>query len=74
MAEKEDYTKDVGPAGPTGPAGATGATGATGAQGPAGDPALFEIDIDGNLEPITAVSTDTYYELDALDDIMPKAA
>ena len=92
MTEKEDYTKDVGPAGPTGPTGATGATGATGqtgatgatgatggtgAQGetgPAGEPALFEIDIDGGLEPITGVSTDTYYELDGLDDIMPKAA
>ena len=73
MSEKEDYTKDVGPAGPTGPTGPEGPTGATGATGPAGEPALFEIDIDGALEPITEVSTDTYYELDALDDIMPKA-
>jgi hypothetical protein len=55
-------------------AGAVGPTGATGATGPAGDPALFEIDVDGGLEPITAVSTDTYYELDVNDDIEPKAA
>lgn len=76
---------DTGATGATGPQGATGATGPqgikgdkgdkgdTGDTGPAGEPALFEIDITGDLEPITAVSTDTYYELDANDDIMPKA-
>lgn len=35
---------------------------------------LFEIDINGDLEPVTDVQTDAYYELDANDDIMPKAA
>lgn len=36
MAEKEDYTKDVGPAGPQGPEGPAGPTGETGATGPTG--------------------------------------
>ena len=35
---------------------------------------LFEIDIDGNLMPVTDSVTDQYYELDDNDDIMPKAA
>lgn len=35
---------------------------------------LFEIDINGDLEPVTDSVTDQYYELDGSDDIMPKAA
>ena len=36
---------------------------------------LFEIDISGDLEPVTDVgATDPQYELDVNDDIMPKAA
>jgi len=35
---------------------------------------LFEIDINGDLEPVTESITDQYYELDGSDDIMPKAA
>ena len=35
---------------------------------------LFDIDIDGNLEPITADTIDQYYEVDSNSDIMPKAA
>lgn len=35
---------------------------------------LYEIDILGDLEPVTANLYDQYYELDALDDIMPRAA
>lgn len=35
---------------------------------------LFEVDINGDLEPVTAVVTDQYFEVDALNDIMPKAA
>jgi hypothetical protein len=35
---------------------------------------LFEIDVDGGVEPITGVQTDDYFELDALDDVMPRAA
>ena len=74
MAEKADYTKDQGDKGDTGAQGLKGDKGDQGDTGPAGEPALFEIDITGNLEPITAVSTDTYYELDGNDDIMPKTA
>uniref|UniRef100_A0A6M3KQT0 Uncharacterized protein n=1 Tax=viral metagenome TaxID=1070528 RepID=A0A6M3KQT0_9ZZZZ len=40
----------------------------------ADDVGLFEIDIDGGLMPITDVQTDSYYELDVNDDIMPIAA
>ena len=35
---------------------------------------LFEIDINGDLMPVTAVITDQYYELDGNNDVMPKAA
>ena len=35
---------------------------------------LYEIDINGDLEPVTDSVDDQYYELDGLDDIMPKAA
>lgn len=35
---------------------------------------LFDIDITGDLEPITTTLYDQYYELDDLDDIMPRAA
>lgn len=35
---------------------------------------LFDIDITGDLEPVTVDLYDQYYELDTLDDIMPKAA
>ena len=35
---------------------------------------LFEIDVDGGLEPVTDVQADLYYELDVNDDIMPKSA
>jgi len=35
---------------------------------------LFDIDILGDLEPITTTLYDQYYELDGLDDIMPRAA
>jgi len=34
---------------------------------------LFAIDVNGDLEPVTDVATDEYYELDGSDDIMPKA-
>jgi hypothetical protein len=34
--------------------------------------ALFEIDLNGDLEPVTDVQDDNYYELDGNDDIMPK--
>lgn len=34
---------------------------------------LFELDINGNLEPITDVAVDELYELDGSDDLMPKA-
>jgi hypothetical protein len=50
-------------------------TGAKGDQGEAGVSAsLFDIDIDGNLQPTTGGSTDEYYELDGNDDLMPIAA
>ena len=35
---------------------------------------LFEIDINGDLMPVTAVVTDEYFELDVNDDLIPKAA
>jgi len=35
---------------------------------------LFDIDVNGDLEPVTDVQTDAYYELDVNDDIMPLAA
>ena len=35
---------------------------------------LFEVDINGDLEPVTDSVNDQYYELDGNDDIMPKAA
>lgn len=35
---------------------------------------LFELDIGGDLEPITDELADEYYELDVNDDIQPKAA
>lgn len=34
---------------------------------------LFELDINGDCEPITDVGSDNNYELDGSDDIMPKA-
>lgn len=34
---------------------------------------LLEIDADDNLQPVTAAAWDEHYELDALDDIMPRA-
>jgi hypothetical protein len=34
---------------------------------------LFDIDINGDLEPVTSVQSDNNYELDGNDDIMPKA-
>lgn len=35
---------------------------------------LFEIDIDGELMPITDTRSDCYYELDVNDDIQPQEA
>ena len=35
---------------------------------------LFEIDVNGDLEPITDVGTDPQFELDVNDDIEPKSA
>jgi len=40
------------------------------AWGPSG---FFEIDVNGGLEPITGTGTDEQFELDANDDIQPKA-
>lgn len=34
---------------------------------------LFDIDINGDLEPVTTNLTDDYYELDGSDNIQPKA-
>jgi hypothetical protein len=34
---------------------------------------LFDIDINGDLEPVTSIQSDNNYELDGNDDIMPKA-
>ena len=34
---------------------------------------LFDIDINGDLEPVTAVNSDNNYELDVNGDIMPRA-
>ena len=41
--------------------------------GSAGIAGLFMADINGDLEPVTDINTDVYYELDGNDDIMPKA-
>ena len=35
---------------------------------------LFEIDVNGGLEPVTAVQSDDYFELDASGNIQPKLA
>ncbi len=35
---------------------------------------LFEVDINGDLMPVTAVVTDEYFELDVNNDLIPKAA
>lgn len=35
---------------------------------------LFDIDINGDIEPITENLYDQYYEIDGANDIMPKAA
>jgi hypothetical protein len=59
-----------GPTGPTGPTGPMGPTGATGPTGPS--VGLFDIDVDGGLEPITGTLSDDYFELDGNDDIQPK--
>jgi len=40
------------------------------AWGPGG---LFEIDVDGGLEPITDTGVDEQFELDSNGDIQPKA-
>jgi hypothetical protein len=35
---------------------------------------LFEIDVNGDLEPVTDVNSDPNFELDGSGDIEPKAA
>ena len=37
-----------------------------------GPSSLWEIDVDGGLEPVTAVTTDANFELDVNNDIEPK--
>lgn len=54
--------------------GLSGFSGFSGYSGAAGVDSLFEIDIDGNLVPVTDNVTDPSFELDGNDDIMPKAA
>lgn len=35
---------------------------------------LFEVEEDGDIEPIVGTASDLYYALDTSDNIMPKAA
>jgi len=46
----------------------------TGLSGLLDEVGLFEIDVDGGLEPITDLRTDNQFELDVNDDIMPLVA
>jgi len=46
--------------------------GAAAKQIDGGGSGLFEIDINGDLQPIVEANTDEYFELDVNDDIMPK--
>lgn len=74
MSETEDYDKSATPTAHkiSHQLGGSDEVNISGLAG--GHWSLFEVDINGDCEPITETLYEQYFELDALNDVMPKAA